>query len=87
MDEYAAVVKRFYAIYLPLGRKYNLSIYSRCRIGKPGTIKIYQGDWPKQKQIIKVEKDEDIDCYKRATDELKSWARNQQKETVKYKTA
>ena len=87
MDEYAAVVKRFYAIYLPLGRKYNLSIYSKFGVGRPGIIKIYQGDWPKQNQIIKVERDEDIDCYKRAIDELESWARNQQKETVKYKTA
>lgn len=87
MDEYAAVVKRFYAIYLPLSRKYNLSIYSKFRAGRQGIIKIYQGDWPKQNQIIKVERDEDIDCYKRAIDELKSWVRNQQKETVKYKTA
>lgn len=87
MDEYAAVVKRFYAIYLPLSRKYNLSIYSKFRVERTGTIKIYQGDWPKQNQIIKVERDEDIDCYRRAIEELESWARNQQKETVKYKTA
>ena len=87
MGEYAAVVKQFYETYLPLRRKYNLSIYRKFRAGSPGIIKIYQGDWPKQNQIIKVERDEDIDCYKRAIEELESWVRNQQKETVKYKTA
>ncbi len=87
MDEYSEVVKRFYEVYLPLGRKYNLSIHSTFKTGKLGIIRIYQGDWPRQKQIIKVERDGDVDCYKKAIDELESWARNQQKETVKYKTA
>lgn len=87
MDEYAAVVKRFYVIYLPLGRKYNLSIYSKFRAGRQGIIKIYQGDWPKQNQIIKVERDEDIDCYKRAIEELESWVRSREDENKRYRTA
>ena len=87
MDEYAAVVKRFYETYLPLSRKYNLSIYSKFRAGRPGIIKIYQGDWPKQNQIIKVEKDEDIDCYKRAVEELESWVRSREDESKRYRTA
>ena len=87
MDEYAAVVKRFYVIYLPLGRKYNLNIYSKFKVGRPGIIKIYQGDWPKQNQIIKVERDEDIDCYKRAIEELESWARSREDESKRYRTA
>ncbi|WP_371296817.1 hypothetical protein [Ruminococcus sp.] len=87
MDEYAAVVKRFYAIYLPLGRKYNLNIYSKFKVGRPGIIKIYQGDWPKQNQIINVERDEDIDCYKRAIEELESWVRSREDENKRYRTA
>ena len=87
MDEYAAVVKWFYAIYLPLSRKYNLSIYSKFRAGRPGIIKIHQGEWPKQNQIIKVERDEDIDCYKRAIEELESWARSREDESKRYRTA
>ena len=87
MDEYAAVVKRFYAIYLPLSRKYNLSIDSKFRAGRPGIIKIHQGEWPKQNQIIKVEREEDIDCYKRAIDELESWAKSREAENARYRTA
>ena len=87
MDEYEAVVKRFYVIYLPLSRKYNLSIYSKFGVGRTGTIKIYQGDWPKQNQIIKVERDEDIDCYRRAIEELESWVRSREDESKRYRTA
>ena len=70
-----------------MSRKYNLSIYSKFRAGRPGIIKIHQGEWPKQNQIIKVEREEDIDCYKRAIDELESWAKSREDENARYRTA
>ena len=54
MDEYAAVVRKFYEVYRPIGRRYNLRVHSRFSMNRPGFIKIYQGDGPDRKQIIKV---------------------------------
>lgn len=72
MDEYTAVVRKFYEVYRPIGRRYNLRVHSRFSMNRPGFIKIYQGDGPDRKQIIKVEEDDDVACYKRAIDELES---------------
>lgn len=52
-----------------------------------GFIKIYQGDGPDRKQIIKVEEEDEIACYKRAIDELESWARGRENESARYRTA
>lgn len=46
MDEYAAVVRKFYEVYRPIGRRYNLRVHSRFSMNRPGFIKIYQGDGP-----------------------------------------
>lgn len=43
MDEYAAVVRKFYEVYRPIGRRYNLRVHSRFSMNRPGFIKIYQG--------------------------------------------
>lgn len=87
MDEYAAVVRKFYEVYRPIGRRYNLRVHSRFSMNRPGFIKIYQGDGPDRKQIIKVEEDDDVACYKRAIDELESWARSREDENARYRTA
>lgn len=78
MDEYAAVVRKFYEVYRPIGRRYNLRVHSRFSMNRPGFIR---------KQIIKVEEDDDIACYKRAIDELESWARSREDENARYRTA
>lgn len=56
-------------------------------MNRPGFIKIYQGDGPDRKQIIKVEEDDDVACYKRAIDKLESWARSREDENARYRTA
>ena len=81
MDEYAAVVRKFYEVYRPIGRRYNLRVHSRFSMNRPGFIKIYR------KQIIKVKEDDDIACYKRAIDELESWAKSREDENARYRTA
>lgn len=35
----------------------------------------------------KVEEDDDVACYKRAIDELESWARSREDENARYRTA
>ena len=36
MDEYAAVVRKFYEVYRPIGRRYNLRVHSRFSMNRPG---------------------------------------------------
>ena len=86
MDEYAEAVRRFYEVYRPIGRKYNLRVHSSFSLFRPGFIKIYQGG-PDRKQIIKVEEDEDIECYKRATEALIPWDQSRTNEHKRYRTA
>lgn len=35
MDEYAAVVRKFYEVYRPIGRRYNLRVHSRFSMNRP----------------------------------------------------
>lgn len=42
MDEYAAVVRKFYEVYRPIGRRYNLRVHSRFSMNRPGFIKIFR---------------------------------------------
>ena len=39
MDEYAAVVRKFYEVYRPIGRRYNLRVHSRKLGEEPGRRK------------------------------------------------
>lgn len=87
MDEYAEAVRRFYEVYRPIGRRYNLRVHSSFSLYRPGFIKIYQGDGPDRKQIIKVKEDEDIECYEKATEELIRWEQSRRKENERYRTA
>lgn len=86
MDEYAAVVRKFYEVYRPIGRRYNLRVHSSFSLYRQGFIKIYQGEGPERKLIIKVEEDDDIECYKRATEALISWKQSREKEYERYRT-
>ena len=87
MDEYGTLVRKFYETYRPIGRRYNLRVHSRFTMKGEGFIKIYQGDGPDRKQIIKVEEEDEIACYKKAIDELESWARGRENESARYRTA
>lgn len=87
MDEYAAVVKRFYAVYQPIGKKYKLRVSSRFQPGKKGFIRIYKGERRFREMIIRVEEEDDITCYERAIDALEYWKKNREEENEKYKMA
>lgn len=76
MDEYTQAVRTFYEIYKPLQRKYHLRDHMHFSIyeNDDGLIEIweYKGE-NRGKCILKVRETEDIDCYKKATDELKRY--------------
>lgn len=55
--------------------------------GELGTLKIYQGEYEDRKLIVKVSEKEDLMCYERARDELESWVKRQEKESMWNKTA
>ncbi len=75
-DEHKEIVKKFYEIYRPLQKRYNLrshmhfSIYER----EDDLIEIweYKGE-TRGKCIVRAKETEEIDCYKRAIDELKNY--------------
>lgn len=69
MDEYAAVVRKFYEVYRPIGRRYNLRVHSRFSMNRPGFIKIYQGDGPERKmplQPLCKQRGNDRQLYRRS---------------------
>lgn len=79
--EYRAAVQDFYAIYRPLQKKYNLRMHSHFSIYDDGLIEAweYHGE-TKGKCILRVKEAEDIDCYKRATEDLKSYEKEREKQ-------
>lgn len=86
-NRYQEAVKRFFEVYRPIGRKYNLHMAAKFANGEPGTLKIYQGEYEDRRLIVKVSEKEDLMCYERARDELESWVKRQEKESMWNKTA
>lgn len=72
-DEYKEIVRKFYEIYRPLQKKYNLRYHMHFSIyeSEDDLIEIweYSGE-TRGKCIVRAKETEDIDCYKRAIDEL-----------------
>lgn len=76
MDEYAQAEKAFYEIYRPLQKKYNLRYHTHFSIleNEDGLIEIWEYIGEEHgRRILRVEETESIDCYKKATDQLKSY--------------
>lgn len=75
-DEYKEIVRKFYEIYRPLQKRYNLRSYMHFSIyeGEDDLIEIweYSGEI-RGKCIVRAKETEGIDCYKRAIDELKNY--------------
>lgn len=75
-DEYKEIVRKFYEIYRPLQKKYNLRYHMHFSIyeSEDDLIEIweYSGE-TRGKRIVRAKETEEIDCYKRAIDELKNY--------------
>ena len=46
MDEYAAVVRKFYEVYRPIGRRYNLRVHSRFSMNSPDSSRFIRETVP-----------------------------------------
>ena len=75
-DEYKEIVRKFYEIYRPLQKKYNLRYHMHFSIyeSEDDLIEIweYSGE-TRGKCIVRAKETEEIDCYKRAIDKLKNY--------------
>ena len=80
-DEYSKVVRKFYEIYRPLQKKYNLRLHTHFDIYDDGRIEIfeYEGE-VRGKYVCRIKEKEDIECYRKAIQELE----NYRKEKSKY---
>lgn len=78
-DEYKEIVKKFYEIYRPLQKKYNLRYHIHFDIYDDGLIEIwkYRGE-TKEICICRVKEKEDVDCYKRAIEYLKYYGKERE---------
>ncbi len=78
-DKYKEIVRKFYEIYRPLQRRYNLRSYMRFSIYDDGLIEIweYRGG-TKGKCILLVKEAESADCYKRAIEELDNYKKERE---------
>ena len=85
MDKYAEAPRRFYEVYRPISRKHGLRLHIRFSLHHKGFIKIYQGEGQEKKQIIKVEEEDDVFCFEKATQDLLAWAK--EKEESRRKSA
>ena len=72
----AEAVKEFYRVYRPLQKKHNLRMHSRFSIYDDGFIEIWEyiGE-QRSKCVCKVKEEKDVECYKRATEELQNYGR------------
>ncbi len=75
-DEHKEIVKKFYEIYRPLQKRYNLRSHMHFSIyeSEDDLIEIweYKGE-TRGKCIVRAKETEEIDCYKRTIDELKNY--------------
>ena len=87
-DEYKEIVRKFYEIYRPLKKRYNLRSHIHFSIYDDGLIEIWEckGE-TKGKCILRVREEEDIDCYKRAIDELKYYKQEREGKEYERSTA
>lgn len=80
MDAYSEAVKRFYSVYMPLKKKYNLRSREHSSLYGDALIEIweYDGD-TKKKRVLKIEESNGTDCYNRAAEWLQLYAEQKRK--------
>lgn len=84
-DEYREIVRKFEEIYRPLQKKYNLRSHMHFSIYDDGLIEIWENKGEtKGKRIVLAKETEDVDCYKRAIDELCSYKLKKESEEAEY---
>lgn len=78
-NEYREIVRKYYEIYRPLQKKYNLRDHIHFDIYDDGLIEIWEYDGEtKGKRICWVKEEDEIDCYRRAIEELQEYKRKKE---------
>jgi hypothetical protein len=81
--ERSEAIHNFYEIYKPLSKRYNLRMNSHFSIYQRDQdyIEIYEysGD-TRGARICLVKEDEEIDCYRKAAEEMKNYGRKKSEE-------
>ena len=73
-DEYKEAVTRFYELYHPLAKAYNLRIHTKFSIYEEGLIEIHQYFGEKRiAQVVKITEENPTMCYKMATKALEEF--------------
>lgn len=84
-EEYTEVVREFYALYRPLQKKHNLRYHMHFDLYNDGLIEIWEYEGEKQKRCISIAREEnDIDCYRRAIDDLKHYQKDSESQPEPY---
>ena len=79
-DEYSEVVRKFYEIYRPLQKKHNLKLHTHFDIYDDGRIEIWECEGETcVKHVCRVKEKEDIECYRKAIQELEHYRREKEK--------
>lgn len=80
-DERRALIHEFYQIYRPLQKKRDLRLHSHFSIYPKDDDFIevweYVND-KKVRQIVRAKEENEVECYKRAIEELKSYAEKEE---------
>lgn len=81
-EERRALTHKFYQIYRPLQRMHSLRYHMHFDVYGNNLIEIweYEGE-QRKRRICKVKEESDIECYKRAIDELKSYGEESEGKT------
>lgn len=87
-DEYREIVRKFYEIYRPLQKKHNLRYHMHFDLYDDGLIEIWEYEGETKKKCISIAREEkDIDCYKRAIDDLEHYRKEREEEEYERKAA
>lgn len=68
---YNSEINDFFEIYARLAKRYELS-YQMSFGAKKDVIRIFQGE--NKRQIVRVETDDAVECWEKATESLTGWA-------------
>lgn len=73
-EEYSRIVRKFYEVYRPLQKKYNLRSHMKFNLYGDNMIEIWEySDEARKKCVCKVKEETDAECYKRAIEELENY--------------
>ncbi len=72
--EYNAAVDRFFKIYRPLQKQYDLCMHSEFSIFSDGYIEVWEyGGAAKKHCIFHIKDEDEASCYRRAAEALESY--------------